>query len=496
MDDRHNMHDNKNNNGKSEQPEATETHPLEQAKDSLAQLFQDGIIPESVYRWFSNDDKKTDDKNSDKPVETGDSHLDLAKESLSQLLNDKRVPESVRKGLQADYNVIRQMLEKLEEGQLHIAVFGRVSVGKSSVLNALVGREAFSVSLLHGETKTADMEAWKEIDAGGVYLIDTPGINEIDGEAREELAHEVAGRADLLLFVVDSDLTDVELKALKTVAETKRPIILVVNKADQYNENELMQLRTIIRERVTGIIAPENIVFTAASPGTQIIIREDEFGNEVESERKRPADIINLKSRLWDIVEAEGKTLSALNASLFAGQLSEQVGDRMLEIRKEVGARVINMYCMGKGVAVALNPIPVADVIAAAAIDVSLIVHLSRIYGLPMSKMEAGELIKSIAAQMILLYGSFWAVNIASSALKITTVGLSTVLTGVTQGAIAWYSTLVIGRAAEQYLAKGKSWGESGAKLAVAEILDSLDRDSIMKEAKQEIMSYLKQGKT
>ena len=97
---------------------------------------------------------------------------------------------------------------------------------------------------------------------------------------------------------------------------------------------------------------------------------------------------------------------------------------------------------------------------------------------------------------MILLYGSFWAVNIASSALKITTVGLSTVLTGVTQGAIAWYSTLVIGRAAEQYLAKGKSWGESGAKLAVAEILDSLDRDSIMKEAKQEIMSYLKQGKT
>ena len=178
------------------------------------------------------------------------------------------------------------------------------------------------------------------------------------------------------------------------------------------------------------------------------------------------------------------------------GKLSEQVGDRMLEVRKEVGARVINLYCMGKGVAVALNPVPIADVIAAAAIDVSLIVHLSRIYGLPMSKMEAGELIKSIAAQMILLYGSFWAVNIASSALKITTVGLSTVLTGVTQGAIAWYSTLVIGRAAEQYLAKGKSWGENGAKLAVAEILDSLDRDSIMKEAKQEIMSYLKQGKT
>ena len=453
--------------------------------------------------WFStNETKKTDadtiqDVEQDviEPEKTGDTHLGLAKESLSQLLNDERVPESVRDSLKEDYKLIRQMLDKLEQGQLHIAVFGRVSVGKSSVLNALIGREVFSVSLLHGETKTADMESWKEVDAGGVYLIDTPGINEIDGEAREALALEVASRADLLLFVVDSDLTDVELKALQTVAETNRPIILVVNKADQYNETQLMELRTIIRDRVTGLIAPENIVFTAASPGTQIIIREDEFGNETESTRQKPVDMINLKTRLWDIIEAEGKTLSALNASLFAGQLSEQVGDRMLEVRKEIGERVINMYCMGKGVAVALNPVPIADLIAAVAIDVSMIVHLSRIYGLPMSKTEAGELIRSIAAQMILLYGSFWAVNLASSALKVTTVGLSTVLTGAAQGAIAWYSTLVIGRAAEQYLAKGKSWGDSGPKLTVSEILDSLDRDSVMKEAKEEIMTYLKQGK-
>ena len=448
--------------------------------------------------WFSSNDKTNNDSpdlQETKPETTGDSHLNLAKQSLSQLLNDERVPESVRRGLTKDYEAIRQMLDKLEQGQLHIAVFGRVSVGKSSVLNALMGKQVFSVSLLHGETKSADMEAWKEVDAGGVFLIDTPGINEIDGEQREALAHEVAGRADLLLFVVDSDLTDVELTALQTVSDAQRPIILVVNKADQYNEDELLQLRTIIRDRVTGLVAPENIVFTAASPAKQIIIREDEFGNEEESTRQRPADIINLKSRLWDIIEAEGKTLSALNASLFAGQLSEQVGERMLEIRQEIGARTIKMYCIGKGVTVALNPIPIADLVAAAAIDVSLIVHLSRIYGLPMSKTEAGELIKNIAAQMILLYGSFWAINIASSALKIGTVGLSTVLTGAAQGAIAWYSTLIIGRATETYLAKGKSWGDSGPKLAVAEILDSLDRDSILKEAREEIMSYIKQGK-
>ncbi len=451
--------------------------------------------------WFST---SKDSKNSNPDTESslaelegdqsdsGDSNVDMAKESLSQLLEDTRVPDSVRNVLSDEYKQLGKMLEKLEQGHLHIAVFGRVSVGKSSVLNALLGREAFSVSVLHGETKTEGIEEWHEVDAGGIYLIDTPGINEIDGEEREQLAHDVANRSDLLLFVVDSDLTEVELAALKTVADTQRPIILVVNKADQYNEDEILELRTIIRKRVKGIIASANIVFSAASPSRQTVIYVDDEGNEKETVRQRPVDILNLKSRLWEIIEAEGKTLSALNASLFAGNLSEQLGERILAARKELGEETIRMYCVGKGVAVALNPIPVADLLAAAAIDVSMVIHLSRIYGLPMSKSEAGELIKTIAAQMLILYATFWAIHLASSALKIGTVGFSTVVTGLAQGAVAWYSTLVVGRVAEDYLAKGKSWGDSGPKLIVQNILDSLDRDSVMSDAKDEITRYLK----
>ncbi len=456
--------------------------------------------------WFSTS-KESQNKNSNSDTEnslaelagnqsdSGDSNVDMAKESLSQLLEDTRVPDSVRDVLSDEYKQLRKMLEKLEKGHLHIAVFGRVSVGKSSVLNALLGKQAFSVSVLHGETKTEGIEEWQQVDAGGIYLIDTPGINEIDGEEREQLAHDVANRSDLLLFVVDSDLTEVELAALKIVADTQRPIILVVNKADQYNEEEIFELRTIIRKRVKGLIAPANIVFTAASPSRQTVIYVDDQGNEKETVRQRPVDILNLKSRLWEIIEAEGKTLSALNASLFAGNLSEQLGEKILATRKELGEETIRMYCVGKGVAVALNPIPIADLLAAAAIDVSMVIHLSRIYGLPMSKSEAGELIKTIAAQMLVLYATFWAIHLASSALKIGTVGFSTVVTGLAQGAVAWYSTLVVGRVAEDYLAKGKSWGDTGPKLTVQNILDNLDRDSVMSDAKEEITRYLKASK-
>jgi len=56
-----------------------------------------------------------------------------------------------------------------------------------------------------------------------------------------------------------------------------------------------------------------------------------------------------------------------------------------------------------------------------------------------------------------------WGVHFISSALKLGTGGLSTVLTASAQGAVVYYSTLVIGKAAQKYLRQGKSWGEGKA---------------------------------
>jgi uncharacterized protein (DUF697 family) len=152
---------------------------------------------------------------------------------------------------------------------------------------------------------------------------------------------------------------------------------------------------------------------------------------------------------------------------------------------------LIRTYSLAKGIAVAINPVPVADLVAAAVVDVSMIVHLSKIYGLPLNKGEASGLVKTIGAQMILLMGTVWAVHFLSSALKLGTAGLSTVVTGSAQGALAYYSTWVVGQAAERYLAQGKSWGEGGPKLLVREILESIDRDTLIADARVEIRKRL-----
>jgi small GTP-binding protein len=431
-------------------------------------------------------------KPAEADVDEGAGHLSLARESLRELINDTRLPDGVRESLSHDYDAVQSMLDKLEHGHLHISVFGRVSTGKSSLLNALIGEQRFSVSPLHGETRHSTIESWNELEVGGVFLIDTPGLDEAGGEDRETLAREVAGRSDLVIFVVDGDITDTELDALKAAIAEGRPILLALNKSDLYTREESAALLQSLQAKTDGIIDPRHIVSVAAQPRPQVVLEIDDAGNERETTQQRTPDIEVLRMKLWDILEEEGKTLAALNASLFAADLSDQVGRRILAARSELGEKLVRTYCVAKGIAVAFNPIPVADLFAAAIIDVGMVVHLSKVYGLPLNKAEAGSIIKVIMAESAALMGTVWALHFVSSALKVGTIGLSTILTAGTQGAIAYYSTYLVGQAAAKYLAKGKSWGEGGPKLVVKQILDSIDRDSVLRDAKREIQARLK----
>ena len=161
-------------------------------------------------------------------------HLVNANQQIQTMLSDTSIPSAVRQEMFQEFAEIEAISEKLQHSEIHIAAFGRVGTGKSSILNALLGREVFSTSPLHGETKFQQRSQWDSVNSDHVVLIDTPGIDELEGEAREEMARSVARISDIVLMVCEGDLTETEFRAVRSLAGRKRPLLLVLNKSDRY----------------------------------------------------------------------------------------------------------------------------------------------------------------------------------------------------------------------------------------------------------------------
>jgi len=430
-----------------------------------------------------------------KKAKNPETHLVNANQQIQTMLADTGVPSAVRQELLQEFTEMEAISEKLKHGEIHIAAFGRVGTGKSSLLNALLGRKAFSTSPLHGETQFQQRSHWDSVNSDHVVLIDTPGIDELEGESREEMAQSVARVSDIVLMVCEGDMTETEYEAAASLAGRRRPLLLVLNKSDRYGVDELDALLQHLKDRCKGFIEPDNILAASADPRPEQVIRIDEAGHEHSSERPRNPDTRELKTRLWSILEKEGKTLAALNAALFTSELDGRIAAKIVSARKTVAEKIITNYCIAKGVVVAVNPIPVADLLAAAGTDVAMVIHLGNLYGFQLSKREASKLLLTISAQLLLLMGAYWGVNMVSAAMKTISAGMSAALTAGAQGSLAWYATYVTGRAAESWFARGKSWGSEGPKDTVREILDSLDPDSILQFARRDIMDKLG-GKT
>lgn len=143
-----------------------------------------------------------------------------------------------RTSLGPELAALDRQLERLRRREAHVAVLGRVGVGKSSLLNALLGEPRFATDLAHGSTRAQQRQLWSGAMDGPlqVQLVDTPGIDEVAAAARHRLAARVALGADLVLVVLDGDLSRVEADAVQLLLSSGKPLLLVVNRIDGWPE--------------------------------------------------------------------------------------------------------------------------------------------------------------------------------------------------------------------------------------------------------------------
>jgi GTP-binding protein Era len=448
-----------------------------------------------------------------------DLHYQQAQEALRDLIRKLNLTNRERTGLEESLKNLTTLLDKLENTVIQIAVFGMVGRGKSSLLNALVGQDVFATGPTHGVTQQVETIAWaigqapeqaatalQQVSLTGmgnskIELIDTPGLDEVEGAARADLAQQLATQVDLVLFVITGDMTQVEHEALLALRAANKPILLVFNKADQYPEVDQRQIyNTLLDDRLKGVIGPEEIVMAAADPLVVQAIPQADGEVKHQLVRGQP-QVGDLKLKILDLLQREGKALVALNTLIYAQTVSTEILERKRQICDRIAEDTIWNAAMIKAVAVALNPITVLDLLGGAVIDVVLVVALSRLYGLPMGQPGAIRLVKQIALGLGGLSASELLVTLGLSSLK-GVLGATAVATGgvalapyvpvaITQASVAGVFTYSIGQITKTYLINGATWGPDGPNAVIQNILTNLDESSILNRIKGELWAKL-----
>ena len=364
-------------------------------------------------------------------------------------------------------------LDRLQQRRLRVAVFGRVGVGKSSLLNALLGQAAFATDVAHGCTRHQEARGWDQPIAGlaQVELVDTPGIDEIAAAARARLAARVALSSDLVLLVLDGDLTSVEHDALSPLLASGKPLLLVLNRCDCWSEQQQTALIASIQRRLPVAARHLELIPVAAAPRQPELLADGRVRSVTQPPRVNP-----LRRALVDLLEQHGELLLALNALAGAERFHLALQRWRLGASRQAAQSLIGRFAAIKATGVAANPLVLLDLAGGLACDTALVLQLCQLYDLPMGGAGARQLLQRLSGHNALLGGAQLAIQLALGALRQLlllgapfTAGLSLASAApvaLAQAALAVHTTRLTGRLAAAELLRGaQRGGRPGALL-------------------------------
>jgi small GTP-binding protein len=379
-------------------------------------------------------------------------HQEIAEnlQEVEQLCQQPHLSDAQRQTLE---ELRRQVEVKQATQKLEIVAFGTISSGKSALLNALSGRNAFQTDPRGGTTRQRVEIPWSAHER--VLLVDTPGLGEIDGREQAAIAAQAARDADLVLLVVDGPLRRSEHELLTCLARMDKTILLCLNKADWYSPDDQARLRQQLLAQVQGAIPPENIVVVRAEATVRPRLKVLADGSEQEEEQMVPPDVSPLAQRMLALVTDQGQQLLLANL-LWQSRALVETSRQQVEAALDRQAReIIDRYTWASGAAAALSPLPLVDLFASGAITVKLLVDLARVYHQPLDLDAATTLLTQLGKNFFAILGvnaATPAVSMAVASLLKTVPLAGTLAGGLLQATVQALVTRWIGLVFQTYL--------------------------------------------
>jgi len=282
-----------------------------------------------------------------------EAHIDFPDEDISP---DTR--STLTQRIEAGLHLIEELLQTAREGQIlrrgiRAAIIGRPNVGKSSLLNQLLGHDRAIVSPVAGTTRDT-IEETANVRGIPVVFIDTAGLRNAEDAVEEEgirRSHAALDRAELILHVLDASapMTPQDMDLLRQLNE--RPRIVVLNKSDLPRALDVSE----------PLALSSSVVELSCASGAGLEVLKDAIQKIVWKGVNSPENLqVTINARHQEILrrarEATWSTLNALRTDLplelvaidlrmAADAVGEVVGKTTTE---DLLDSIFSQFCLGK----------------------------------------------------------------------------------------------------------------------------------------------------
>ncbi len=188
------------------------------------------------------------------------------KQALERILEQigKKLKPSEKDKIRMEIKDIQELIQRLKNSYIYVALFGNTSVGKSAIANSLVGADLAEVGIEHDLTQAPqpyEKDSWR--------IVDVPGI--LGNQVQQDIAIEEANKAHGHIFVIQGEPYGPELELFNLIHQKQpdAPKIVFVNKWDiveaTRTKKDIETIQTRIWEKMGKFVnSPEDIVYGSA----------------------------------------------------------------------------------------------------------------------------------------------------------------------------------------------------------------------------------------
>ena len=297
--------------------------------------------------------------------------------------------------------------------RLYVALFGEISTGKSSLIRALAPNALLASDARGGTTRAVAHYDGALPDGRTLVLADVPGSRESGGDERERVAREEALRAHAVVYLCAGDLVRGQVDELRWLADFGKPLLLALNKADQWSEGERAQLLDKLRAQSRGIAGT---VVAISAGGSERYQRRLADGSSESVERQRKPSVEPLLHALARLTAPGAEGLEGRREQAVLAGLHQRTGAVEAQARAEQAERIVRQYARRAIVGAMAAVAPGSDLVIQGVLATGLTRALAELYGIRVSEVQIDDFVQQ--ARLTLRTGSSIVLAVAGNALK------------------------------------------------------------------------------